>query len=340
MSLANATSKRSRSASRSHHRVWRRAVHPDLAVPIGGHEAKCRIDDGTDYRRLDSVLLDHRRPVVHRRAAQRIDSDLHACAVNRFHVDDVAQVADVSRDVIVFVKRRRGQRPLIRNTIHAGEPGLEKIVGSVLNPVGDGGVGRAAIGRIVFEAAVSRRIVRRRDHDAVGKPALASSIVSQDRVRDSRCWRVAAVAVDHRLDAVGGQNFERTGKRRHRERVRVHPEVQRTVDILTFPIKANRLADREDVRLVERGVERGPAMARGAERDSLRRVVRIRLEAVVGGDQTRHVDELRLIDGFSGEWADFHRINWASISSCESRAGLRDARRCTCDARRGRLRSS
>ena len=42
--------------------------------------------------------------------------------------------------------------------------------------------------------------MRRRDHDPFGQPALASAIVSQDRMRDRRRRRVAARAVDHRLD--------------------------------------------------------------------------------------------------------------------------------------------
>ena len=182
--------------------------------------------------------------------------------------------------------------------------------------------------------------MRRRDHDPVGQPAFAAAIVGQNRMRYRRRRRVAARAVHHRLDAIGSQHFERTGECRHRERVRVHPEVERTADILALAIEANRLADREDVRLVERRIECGPAMPRRAERDALRGIVRVGLEAVVGGDQSRHVEELRLIDRFSGEWAYIHQVNPASISSCESRACLRDARPRTCDAHRARPRSS
>src|SRR5208283_4160037 len=93
--------------------------------------------------------------------------------------------------------------------------------------------------------------------------------------------------------------------RRDRERMRVHPEVERTVDILTFAIEANRLADRQDVRFVERAVERGAAMPRGAERDSLRGIVGVGLAGEVSGDQTRNIDQLRLIDRFSGQRAYF-----------------------------------
>ena len=45
----------------------------------------------------------------------------------------------------------------------------QQFVGAVLNPAGDVGIGRAALGRIVFEAAIFGRIVRRGDDDSVGE---------------------------------------------------------------------------------------------------------------------------------------------------------------------------
>ena len=84
---------------------------------------------------------------------------------------------------------------------------------------GDVGVGGAAVGRVVLEAAVLGRIVRRRDDDAVGEMLLAAAVVDEDGVRDDRRRRHAVVALDDRLDAVGGQHFQggalgRAGQRR------------------------------------------------------------------------------------------------------------------------------
>src|ERR1019366_7804936 len=46
-------------------------------------------------------------------------------------------------------------------------------------------------------------------------------------------------------------------------------------------------------------------MPRGAERDSLRGIAGVGLAGEVSGDQTGNIDELRLIDRFSGHRADF-----------------------------------
>ena len=66
-------------ADQTGHRIGRGAIHPDLAVPVSRHEAEGRIDRFVDHRRRDAVTLDHGMPVMHRRAAQRINADLHAC---------------------------------------------------------------------------------------------------------------------------------------------------------------------------------------------------------------------------------------------------------------------
>ena len=100
-----------------------------------------------------------------------------------------------------------------------------------------------------------RRVVRRRDHDAVGEPGRASAVVCENRVRDDRGRRVFVALGEHDVHAVGGQDFKRARKRRHRERMRVHPEKQRAVDLVLLAVQANRLSDGQDVPLVERRVE-------------------------------------------------------------------------------------
>ena len=56
------------------HRVGRRGVHPDLAVPIDRHETERRIDHVVDDGEVETVTLRDRRPVVNARAAERIDA--------------------------------------------------------------------------------------------------------------------------------------------------------------------------------------------------------------------------------------------------------------------------
>ena len=96
-------------------------------------------------------------------------------------------------------------------------PVAQQLVGAVLHPRGDVGVGRAAVGRVVFEAAVLRRIVRGRDDDAVGQVIVAAAVVGEDGAGDHRRRREAVLALNHRLDAVGREHLERRALRRLRQ---------------------------------------------------------------------------------------------------------------------------
>ena len=158
--------------------------------------------------------------------------------------------------------RRGGAKSLLeRNPLHALKAGLEKLVGLRLDPVGDGGFRRAAVGRVVFEAAVMGRIVRRRDDDAVGESGLAPAVVGENRVGNDRGRGVFVAFRDHDLHPVGRQHLKRAGQRRHRERMRVHAEKQRAVDLVLLAVQANRLSDGEDVPFVEGLFERGATMS-------------------------------------------------------------------------------
>src|SRR5262249_62155219 len=70
-------------------------------------------------------------------------------------------------------------------------------VGLPFYPIGDVSVRRSALGRIVFEAAESRRIMRRCDDDAVREAPLATAIVAENRVRDDRRRSGNLVSVGH-----------------------------------------------------------------------------------------------------------------------------------------------
>jgi hypothetical protein len=55
------------------------------------------------------------------------------------------------------------------NSLHLAEIARQELVRTVLNPPRDVRVGGTAVGWVVFETAVARRVVRRRDDDTVGK---------------------------------------------------------------------------------------------------------------------------------------------------------------------------
>src|SRR5262245_45231188 len=77
-------------------------------------------------------------------------------------------------------------RAVVRDARHAGEVRGEEPIGAVLDPPSDFGVGGAARGWIVLEAAGIGRVVRGRDDDPVGEAAGAAAIVVHDRLRDHR----------------------------------------------------------------------------------------------------------------------------------------------------------
>ncbi len=111
----------------------------------------------------------------------------------------------------------RFARPLIRDAFYSSQTVFEKAVRGALDGPRNVGVRRAAIGRVIFEAAILGRVVRRRDHDAVGKTIGAALVGGEDRMRDHRRRRIAVMRVDHHLDAVGRKYFERARLRRLRQ---------------------------------------------------------------------------------------------------------------------------
>ena len=78
------------------------------------------------------------------------------------------------------------------------------------------------------------------------------------------------------------------------------------IDALRRPEIADRLADGQDVRFIEAPAGRTSAVARGAERNPLRRIIRVRLQGVVQADQPWNVLEDRFRRRPAGEWMCCH----------------------------------
>ena len=131
----------------------------------------------------------------------------------------------------------------------------------------------------------------RRDHDSVGETGLATAVVSKNGERNGRGWSIFIAFCDHNFDLVGGQYFQCTGKSRYRERVGIHPEKQRAIDLMLFSVKANGLTDGKDVPFVKSFIEGRTAMPGGAERNPLPRDRRIRGFRIICCDEFGHIDQ-------------------------------------------------
>jgi hypothetical protein len=124
-------------------------------------------------------------------------------------------------------------------------------VGLPFYPLGDVSVRGSAVGRIVFEAAESWRVMRWCDDDAVRGSALATAIVVENRVRDYRGRSITIVSIDHHVDAIRCQHLQSAGKSGLRERVGVLTHIERTVCSLGSPVVADGLSDGQNMSLVE-----------------------------------------------------------------------------------------
>ncbi len=301
------------------HRIRRRRVHADLAVPIDRHEPEGRVDGLVDDGEVQPVAIGDRPPVVDTGAAEGIDAEVDPCAADGVHVDHIGQIGNVGIEVVMPMGRGGEQRLLGRDPLHALQATFEKRVRPGFDPVGDGAFRRPAARRVVLEAAVVGRIVRRGDHDAVGEPGLAPAVVREDGVGHDRGRGVLVSRRGHDLHPVGRQHLQGAGKSRDGKCVRVHAEEQRPVDLLLRAVQADRLTDGENVPLVEGLLERRSAMSRGAERHALPRYGGIGPLRVVGGDQPRHVDEHRRLRGLSRERANLHRCACTARGRCVRR---------------------
>ena len=245
-------------------------------------------------------------PVVHRGTAERVGTDLHARVLDGLHVDDVLQVLDVEAQELVALALRPGL--MERDAGDPLEVAADVGVGAVGDPARGVGVGRAAVRRVVLEAAVGGRVVARGDDDAVGEAGVRGEVVDaadlalvgpQDRVAHRGGGGVAVLRVDEDAHVVGDEHLDRARPRRLGEPVGVAPEEQRPVEALLTAVVDDRLGRGEDVVLVEGRLQARPAMSRGAEDDLLVDVLRVGPERVVRGDEVGDVDEVAGLCGLS-----------------------------------------
>ena len=186
---------------------------------------------------------------MHGSAAQRVDRKAQVRSTDRIHVDDVSQVLDVGHQEVFLAGSLSGRREL--QALYVRVACAQQRIRPVFDPMCNVGVGRPPIRRIVFKAAILRRIVRRRNDNAIGEAIATAPVVHEDRARDRGCGRVSVVPLDDRVHAVGGKDFERCALGRCGDRMGVLAHIEWSARPLRAAIVADGLGDRQDVSLGE-----------------------------------------------------------------------------------------
>ena len=86
------------------HGIRRRRIHADPSIPVERHKRESRIDDLVDDLKIQPIALSDGLPIVNTRAAEWIDSERDARIADDFHIQNVSEVLDISRAVVVLVR--------------------------------------------------------------------------------------------------------------------------------------------------------------------------------------------------------------------------------------------
>ena len=268
------------------HDIRRRAVHPDLAVLVTGNKAECGVDDFVDHGQAQFVALGYGLPQGKAGSPQRIDPQGNTGSRDAVHIQDARQVFHIAGGKIIALHQRRPSGTAVRQAMDVTIEVIKIDIGLLFDPGGHRCFGRAAMRRIVFETTVSRRVVRRRDDDAVSQSLTAVlAVPAQDGMGDRRGRCGGTVVGDANLHIIGRQDFKRTAKGRFRQGMRISAHEQRTGDAVLFAVITDGLGDGVDVAFVEGLLQRRTTMPGRSKRHTLCGLMRIRRFRIVGTDE-------------------------------------------------------
>ena len=288
------------------HRVGAGTIHPDFPILIQGHKRESGVHAFVDNLNVQTVFFRDWLPIPDTRASQRVYADMNTGSCQCFHIHDAVQVVHVGGDQVNLMGCISLERFREPETFHIFQPAADDFVGAVLNPLGGVCIRGAAVRRVVLEAAVIGRVMRGRYNHPIRQAALPAGIIGQDGVGDYRRGRVAHLGVNHDFHVVAGKHLNRAVERRLGKRVRVHPHEEGPINAGLFAVFINRLADGKHVVFIKAAVQRGSAVPAGAKCHCLGRVLRVRVQGVIGGNQARDIDKRFKRGGFSCEWVNGH----------------------------------
>jgi hypothetical protein len=233
-------------------------------------------------------------PVIHGRAAHGVGPDPDARLADGVQVQDGGQIVHIAAQEIELSGGLGLEGLGQRNPLHAAEPVLQQFVGAVGDPARSVGVGRAAVRRVVLEAAVGRRVVAGGDNNAISLrcSGRGAAVVREDGVAQGRGGGVAVPRVDEDVHAVCGKHLKGGVLRRFAQPVGVLGQEQRAGDALPGAVFHDRLRDRHNVTLVEGRFQARAAVPGGSERHALAGIPQVRLDVVVRVEQCGQVDKV------------------------------------------------
>lgn len=149
--------------------------------------------------------------------------------------------------------------------LHLAVAAFKIFVGFRLNPAGYRCFGRTAVGRVILEAAVAGRIVRRGDHYAVRQAFSTSRIPAQNSVRNGGSGGKCPARGNAYSHIVGDQHFQSRTEGSFGKRVRIPTQKERPVNAVGFAIIANCLGNGVNMLFVKGMQHRRTTMPRRAE---------------------------------------------------------------------------
>ncbi len=99
-----------------------------------------------------------------------------------WEVNHMAQIFHIRAHQVELPQVLRVSRGIDQLAFHTAT-GSQQLIGSILDPLRNFRIGGSSVGRIVFETAVGRWIVRRSDHNTIGQCRRAPAIVRENLPR-------------------------------------------------------------------------------------------------------------------------------------------------------------
>ena len=286
-------------------------ILPSQSSVMNGHVGST---GGVQHGEVEPEPLGDGAPVRHRRATQRIGADVHAGVADGVDVEHVLQVADVAGDEVVVAGGVGVLRRLVVHPLHVGQPAGQDVVGpAAITEVASLSAG-PPLGGLYLKPPSRGGLWLGVTTMPSASRCRALAVRLQDGVRDGGGRGVAVAESSITVTPLAASTSSAVAVAGPDSACVSAPEEQRPVGALSAPVFADGLGDRQDVVLVEGGVQARAAVPGGPEGHPLVEVAGVGRLGVVGGDQVGDVDQV-------GGWASWPPAGGCVLAVSSSRSG-------------------